>query len=388
MARVGRMARGIVTVAKRRGAGYFVYLATGVTWPRAAYRLMWGPGAPSFARRLFAGAGRLATRRAIRQKLIDLGLLAEAPPGPRPRELEVADVEWLMDRAHAANVTGISGSFDRIARLPDGSVRFTELDVARIHPDRGTIFQAARDADRRAFNTRFGASLLTEADARRALAALRSTVRRGYREYAPIDFGGGLTFGRIASTDSGTGRWEFLNRHVVAPLVAGRRVLDLGSNNGSLPLMMLRAGAREVVAVECDPAIAEFARLNARILAWRDLRRYRMQVVTDDMRVFLARDLGPFDVVTAFCSLYYLAQEDMARIIRKAACSAATLILQANEAIDDLPAKSAVLARLMGENGYPLVEVHAPPGYARPLLVGSTAMPARPRNAPGDFSVA
>ena len=83
--------------------------------------------------------------------------------------------------------------------------------------------------------------------------------------------------------------------------------------------MMLRAGAREVVAVEFTPAIAEFARLNARILSWRDVRPYDIQVLTGDMRLFLTEDLGVFEVVTAFCSLYYLPEEDMARIIRKAA---------------------------------------------------------------------
>ena len=57
--------------------------------------------------------------------------------------------------------------------------------------------------------------------------------------------------------------------------------------------MMLRAGAREVVAVEFTDAIADLARLNARILAWRDMRSYDIEVVTGDMRLFLNRDLGP-----------------------------------------------------------------------------------------------
>jgi len=148
-------------------------------------------------------------------------------------------------------------------------------------------FVATRDSDRREFNRRFNASLLTEATARRSLHELKASVPQGYRDYAPIDFGGGLTVGQIASTDSGTGRWEFFNRRVVAPLVAGKRVLDLGSNNGSLPLMMARAGAREVVAVEYTPAIADFARMNARILQWRDVRPYNIQVLTGDMRLFL-----------------------------------------------------------------------------------------------------
>jgi SAM-dependent methyltransferase len=186
-----------------------------------------------------------------------------------------------------------------------------------------------------------------------------------------------LTVGQIASTDSGTGRWDFFNGQIVSPIVAGKRVLDLGSNNGSLPLMMLRAGAKEVVAIEFAPAIADFARLNARILAWRDMRSYDIDILTGDMRLFLTQDLGTFDVVTAFCSLYYLPEEDMARIISKAASMNAVLILQANEAVENnLPGRTLDLHRLMRENGYLEIAVHTPAGFARPLLVGYTQFAA------------
>jgi hypothetical protein len=89
------------------------------------------------------------------------------------------------------------------------------------------------------------------------------------------------------------------------------------------------------------------------------------------MRLFLTRDLGTFDVVTAFCSLYYLPEMDMARIIRKAASMGATLVLQANDAISNLPAALQPLRGLMTGNGYPHVDVFAERGFARPLLVGA-----------------
>ena len=182
-----------------------------------------------------------------------------------------------------------------------------------------------------------------------------------------------MTVGQVASTDSGTGRWDFFNANVVAPLVHRKRVVDLGSNNGSLPLMMARAGAATVLGIEGTAAIADFARLNAQILAWRDIRNYDLQIRTGDMRLFLTEDLGSFDVVTAFCSLYYLPEPDMAAVIRKAASMRAVLILQANDAIDNLPAKREDLSRLLCENGYPSVTIYAPPGFARPLLVGMPA---------------
>ena len=158
--------------------------------------------------------------------------------------------------------------------------------------------------------------------------------------------------------------------------MAGKRVLDLGCNNGSMPLMMVRAGALAVMAVEFTPAIADLARLNARIAAWRDMRSYDIEILTGDMRLFIERDLGTFDVVTAFCSLYYLPEADMARTISKAASMNAVLILQAIEAVDNLPAKTLDLHRLMRDNGYTEIAVHTPAGMARPLLVGYTHLNA------------
>ena len=373
-----KTARGVMTVARRRGVGYFGYLLGGVAWPSAAYRFGWGPAAPPVLQGVFAAAGELAAAKPDAHELRQLGLLAEDGAAAAADDATADEVARLMDRAHAAGITGVARSFKRLVRIGDGTVRFGDLSGARKHELHTVHFNAARDEDRRAFNRHFGASLLTEASARQALEELQAKVPAGYRDYAPIDFGCGLTVGQIASTDSGTGRWDFFNGQIVGPIVKGKRVLDLGSNNGSLPLMMVRAGAREVVAVEFTPAIADFARLNAQILAWRDMRPYDIEILTGDMRLFLTEDLGTFDVVTAFCSLYYLPEDDMARIIHKAASMDAVLILQANEAIDNLPAKTLELHRLMRDNGYSEISVHTPAGFARPLLVGHTH-PSGPR---------
>jgi len=368
-------------VARRRGLKYFGYLLSGVAWPRTLYRYAWGPGASSIGRFAFDRAGRLTADTVSPAQLRDEGLLIGlGQVGGSSTSAE--DVEDVMNRAHAAGIVGVRHAFDRAVRIPGSRPRFAAMPGARRYDRNSPWFLAGRDEDRRAFNSRFGRSLLTEAEARRMLRRLKANVPHGYRDYAPIDFGGGLSIGRIASTDSGTGRWDFFNGGIVGPLVAGKRVIDLGSNNGSMPLMMLRAGASEVVAIERTPQIADFARFNARVLAWRDLRPYAMDVLDGDMRVFLSSDLGRFDVVTAFCSLYYLPQEDMARIIAKASAMGATLVLQANEAIHNLPARAAVLEQLMVSNGYPDVRLYAPAGFSRPLLVA-----ASPRAAASSHNV-
>ena len=369
--RVKKTAKGLATKTQRGGVWYFGYLLGGVAWPRVAYRFGWGPTAPAIIQAAFAAAGELAGSPVDPDDLQRLGLAAKEQR-QAVANVPADEIERLMDRAHSAGITKVSSSFDTLARTPEGALVFADLSNIRKHRPGTLHFLAARDVDRRLFNHRFGASRLTEASARAALEEMKARVPAGQDDYAAIDFGCGLTLGPVASTAGSTPQWDSFNRHIVAPLVAGKRVLDLGCHNGALALMMGRAGARQVVAVELDPAFADAARMNARILSWRDVRAYDIQVLTGDMRLFLTADLGSFDVVTAFCSLYHTPEEDMARIVTKAASMNAVLILQADESIDHLPSKTLDLHRIMRENGYPEIQVHTPAGFAHPLLVGYT----------------
>ena len=324
-------------------------------------------------RSLFVAGSAVTTSPVTDDQLEGLGILSRATEGRTGSEQPAPEaVEALMTRAHADNLTGIRRGFAHLVKRADGSAAFSRLPGVRRHRSRGIAFAVDRDVDREAFNASFGASILTETSARTLLRDARAKAT-GYRQYAPIDFGGGLTVGRFMSTDSGTGRWDFFNSRVVAPIVKGKRILDLGSNNGSLLLMMLRAGASAVVGLEMTPSIADVARLNARILCWRDMCAYDIQVLTRDMRCFLTEDLGRFDVVTAFCSLYYVPADDMARIIQRAARMGTELILQANESIGNLPAQASVLRNMMAQNGYPIVTVYEELDFVRPLLVGQSA---------------
>jgi predicted nicotinamide N-methyase len=332
---------------------------------------------------VFAAAGEFAADRVERAELDALGLLA-APGSAPARDFRTEELEALMDRAHAAGITGLARSFRMLARGSDGALRFAGLPEVRKHTRGSMSYLATRDLDRREFNRTCNASVLTEESARQALQELQARLPEGYRDHPSVDFGSGVTVGQIASADSGPGRRECFNQQIVAPLVTAKRVLDLGSNDGSLPLLMARAGARAVVAIEYMPALAELTRLNARILAWRDVRSYDIRILTGDMRMFLTDGLGRFDVVTAFCSPYYLPEEDMARVIREAASMNAVLILQANDGIGSaLPGGTLDLHRLMRDNGYPEIAVHTPSGVSRPLLVGYThaGVTARYRDA-------
>jgi len=95
------------------------------------------------------------------------------------------------------------------------------------------------------------------------------------------------------------------------------------------------------------------------------------------MLEILNRDWGKTDVVTAFCSLYYLSEGDMAIVVQRASEIARLMILQANtatrsEAAQNKSKKASFefTRQLLKENGFPIIEVFAPPYYNRPLFIG------------------
>lgn len=288
----------------------------------------------------------------------------------------MSELEDQLDKIHACGVTGVSLTFGNIIVDSKNSIPwFIDFDRARVHRSTsGLIFAYRRDQDRVKFNKIYGRDLMTEQSAREAL------VKHVHDEpgwYAPVEFGGGLTIGGFWSTDSGIGRWKFLNKDVVAPLVVGKRVLDLGCNDGVMSMMMLRSGAREVIGVEISPVFTERAKFVHKIFEWRDMKKYSFHTYNCNMLKILEADWGRFDLVTAFASLYYLQAEDMAKVVRKVSELVPVMILQAKtdtraEAAEDKARKSSVafLKELLEDNGFPKVETFGPPNYNRPLLVG------------------
>jgi SAM-dependent methyltransferase len=364
-----RLGRRASVFARRRGGGYLGYLATGWLLPRLAYRFVYGPERIDVLGRVADGADSMVGRfeRPMRRQ----AALAAV-------DRTAASVEALIDNYHRRGLTGLRHVAEHLVSTTGGFYRFAGHKDVRWRRPGSLAWRRERDRDREFFNARLGLQMLTETTARRALDAQRRKLPEGwFRDYAPIDFGGGVSVGSFVTTDSGTGRWDFFNGHIVAPLVAGKRVLDLGSNNGSLPLMMLRAGAREVIGIEQSALLAECADLHRRIMEWQDLRTYPLKIHVGDMRSFLTADWGRFDVVTAFCSLYYLPDADMEAIVRHAAETGATLVLQSNEGVENIPAsRQAALKQLMERNGYDRVSVHEYPGFARAILVGANSRAA------------
>src|SRR4051812_45145668 len=125
------MLRGLKTLVTRRGTGYLGYLASGVAWPKTAYRLGWGPTAPAVLRSAFAVIAVLASSPVDETAEHDVLLVdCEEHTSDRP---DSAAVEALMNRAHRAGITGVRGGFDHVVRTADGGARFARMPGARQH---------------------------------------------------------------------------------------------------------------------------------------------------------------------------------------------------------------------------------------------------------------
>ncbi len=353
----------------------------GADEPRGVLYKSFVPGQTLRQRLVAAGARILSADTETEPELAGLGPVARIEAvWARGRECfpQALDPDFLtilerrLDAIHRQGVTGFSLSFGNVVLHPETQEPwFIDFDAAETHRrPRGLRFAACRNRDRDLFNRIYDRRLLTEGPA-------RELAREVATPYAPFDFGHGLASRGFWSVDSGSGRWELVNRPALSELVRGRRILDLGSYNGLMPLLMLAGGARQVVAFERSPDLVACGDRLHRLLEWLHFESYDLDLRHGDMRAILDDDWGAFDIVTAFCSLYYLDEADMRRVVRRAAELASIMVLQAKtdtaaNAADDKARKSSLpfLRSLLERHGFPRVSVIAPSGYPRPLLIG------------------
>lgn len=249
--------------------------------------------------------------------------------------------------------------------------RFVDFGSATVFAKTSSLcFDYLCDRDIVAFNSMFG----TDKPTRESLRAGISRFSRSPGWYAPVDFGRGVFAGHPWSVSSGTGKWHCVV-HPHLPDVAGRRVLDLGCNNGSMDLEMLRHGARAAVGFEISAEAADQAEFVRRGYEWADRCSYDFRVIRGDMTRVCEMDLGRFDVALALCTLYYLEEPDIVRVMRRVAETCDLFLVQSN--IDPRHhtgeiarrARPEYLAQRLSESGFSVLEVDAPRGYSRPLIV-------------------
>ncbi len=313
-----------------------------------------------------------------------IGFILERGAALLPKVIGQLTIDRLaeqMDRIHTSGVAHLSLTFGNIMVDEFKQPWFVDFENSYAFDNTRTWkFHWQRDQDRQKFNRIYNAQLMNEATARNEL----SSLAKDYGSYAPVNLGRGMAMRGFWSIDSGSGRWAYLNESIMAPLVSEKRVLDLGSNNGVMPLHMLQAGAESVDGIEISASSIEAAQKMQRLFEWADMRRYCLTLHQGNMTDILDGSWGSFDVVTALCTLYYLTKEEMADVTRQVAEMAPLFIVQANAqtrefAADGKAEKSSLsyLHHLLLNNGFSEVELFAPAGFSRPILVARTQGPGK-----------
>ena len=254
------------------------------------------------------------------------------------------------------------------------------IPIAGLSRDMSVHF---RDCDRHRFNRLFGTRLLTAAELRNSLspraAVPHDMVRDRFGEvYAPVILRDDIRWGKIWNTDLGTGRWDFIMRENL-PIPAGGTVLDLGSNNGFNPLQMLRAGAASAVGIEIEEAALEQARYLKSAYEWLDNRSYDFRCIHGSQGDLPSFGLSCFDMITAFCSIYYLPADQIRDLVRHIRTMTDLFVLQCNtDRLIDRGGEEETFRKaslpfaleILEQAGFTNRQVIAPPGYSRHRVIG------------------
>ncbi len=306
-------------------------------------------------------------------------------PGQVRRLLSAAQMEFLKEALldfHRAGVVIKDVHYSNIIINPDnGVITLCDFASAEYYDRSSLVFLIRRHQDCSSFNKKFGTDILTIHSMRKKIAWWAGE-RKTLPWYSPVDFGWGITAGLVGGNEDGDRKWDYIIRKNAGD-IQGKRILDLGSNNGNISMQALRCGAGEVVAVEKDPFYFKQALFVHEAYEWMDAKRYRFSICNDDILNIDALAPGRFDIVFALNCIYYLTEKDFQEVLRKLHSRTGLLLMQCNISgqfsVKELNERSSVAYALKNLEacGYKVVKIVHPPFYFRPLIVAAPAGAAK-----------
>ena len=251
-----------------------------------------------------------------------------------------------------------------------------DFDYARNYTGLGkNALRILQDRDIENFNLHFAANKLT-------YKRIRNKIRKKLlpaksKWYGPVYFGYGLRVGSLWNLNVGYGRWHYILKHHL-PFLSQKRILDLGANNASNALLMLRNGVSQAVGIELDDGHIEQGNFVKEVFEWADNQLYDFKYFHANMAEIPKMELGKFDLVTALCSIYYLDDDAITGLTQYISSLTDVFILQCNiagqlgRADKRTYTKASVdyAVKTLKANGFPVVKVIAPFSYTRPLVIG------------------
>lgn len=146
--------------------------------------------------------------------------------------------------------------------------------------------------------------------------------------YSPFYIGSGLKIGRIWDISVGFGRWHFIVKNFIK-LNSRSKLASLGANNASLELLMLRSGLRKIIAYEKNKKFISQGKFLLEAISWYDNKNYNLKYINKDMMSF-TKEKKKFDIVILLCSIYYLSENSINKLIEVIKSKTDTIYLQCN----------------------------------------------------------
>lgn len=211
-----------------------------------------------------------------------------------------------------------------------------------------------------------------------------------FKWYSAVDFGNGIVaktnypLGYCVGPDSiqtGADKWDYIIKRNL-PDLQGKKVLDLGCNNGIMCVMAARAGAVEIVGIDSNSLWKDWieqAKFVKEALEWRCRTIYPITFIDANIIDLPKLNLGYFDVVLALCCLYYLSDTEIMEVLKYLQRNSGHIVVQCNTArVHSKEVNRRATPKYMGnalkKAGFKFIYFDIPFFYQNPIVVGSNKM--------------
>lgn len=211
--------------------------------------------------------------------------------------------------------------------------------------------------------------------------------------FVHTDFGNGVVARSTAwpdasmhSTHMGISKFDYIVKPNL-PNLQGKRVLELGCNNGLISTYMCRQAATEVIGIDCSDhwgQVIDQAEFVKSAFEYRGNTKFNTTYHDHHMGDLPQMGLGKFDIVIALNCLYYLEEAEIESVMRHVSEIADIFLIQCNTRDQDYLGRRPhpdYMQNALKENGFKFTHVDTrwdkprkgfiPNRYYRPVVVGT-----------------
>jgi hypothetical protein len=193
--------------------------------------------------------------------------------------------------------------------------------------------------------------------------------------YAPYSIGFGLHTPGLYDRNVGFGKYFYSIESEVKQTHA-KSILSMGTNNSCIELMIARKLKCEITSIESDKENVAQAQFFLEASEWAENKDIKLKIILGDMGD-PSNLKSNYDLIMALCSLYYLGQEEMIKMLNLIQKTSKFILLQANNAKEIgrensneyRIASSSWQIKKLNDLGYQIIRVNEWKNYSRPTIL-------------------